>query len=125
MEVNDFVDGTKVLGHFKDIKNIVQKENVSDVVLALSDDRRSSIFSIIQKLDPLPVTIKVIPDLYEVISGITRTQQISGLPLIDINLKLDTNYLRFYKPVFDIIVRYNLSARVRNSFRCQYFDSSF
>jgi len=100
-EPNNLVDGTVVLGHFNDIKNIVQKENVSDVVLALSDNQRSSLFPIVQKLDPLPVTVKIIPDLYEVISGIARTQQISGLPLIDINLKLNTDYLRIYKPVFD------------------------
>ena len=100
-EPNDFVDGTVVLSHFNDIKNIIQKENISDVVLALNDSQRLSLFPIIQKLDPLPVTVKIIPDLYEVISGIARTQQISGLPLIDINLKLNTNYLRIYKPVFD------------------------
>ncbi len=100
-EPNDFVDGTKVLSHFNDIKNIIQKENISDVVLALNDSQRSSLFPIVQKLDPLPVTVKIIPDLYEVISGIARTQQISGLPLIDITLNLNTDYIRIYKPVFD------------------------
>ena len=100
-EPNNLVNGTIVLGHFKDIKNIVQKENISDVVLALSDNQRSYLFPIIQKLDPLPVTVKIIPDLYEVISGIARTQQISGLPLIDVTLNLNTDYLKIYKPVFD------------------------
>ena len=100
-EPNDFVGGTKVLSHFNDIKNIIQKENISDVVLALNDSQRSSLFPIVQKLDPLPVTVKIIPDLYEVISGIARTQQISGLPLIDITLNLNTDYIRIYKPVFD------------------------
>ena len=100
-EPNDFVDGTKVLSHFNDIENIIQKENISDVVLALNDSQRSSLFPIVQKLDPLPVTVKIIPDLYEVISGIARTQQISGLPLIDITLNLNTDYIRIYKPVFD------------------------
>jgi len=90
-----------VLSHFNDIKNIIQKENISDVVLALNDSQRSSLFPIVQKLDPLPVTVKIIPDLYEVISGIARTQQISGLPLIDITLNLNTDYIRIYKPVFD------------------------
>ena len=41
-EPNDFVDGTKVLSHFNDIENIIQKENISDVVLALNDGQRSS-----------------------------------------------------------------------------------
>ena len=100
-EPNDFVGGTKVLSHFNDIENIIQKENISDVVLALNDGQRSSLFPIVQKLDPLPVTVKIIPDLYEVISGIARTQQISGLPLIDITLNLNTDYIRIYKPVFD------------------------
>ena len=103
-EPNNFVDGTRVLSHFNDIKNIIQKENVSDVVLALNDNQRAYLFPIVQKLDPLPVTVKIIPDLYEVISGIARTQQVSGLPLIDITLKLDTNYLRIYKPVFDFFL---------------------
>ena len=100
-EPNNFDNQTEVLGHIDDIVNIINKRNISDAVLALEDNQRSKLFPIIQKLDPLPITVKVIPDLYEVISGIARTQQISGLPLIDINLHLDTEYLRVYKPVFD------------------------
>ncbi|MBH49720.1 MAG: exopolysaccharide biosynthesis polyprenyl glycosylphosphotransferase [Candidatus Marinimicrobia bacterium] len=102
-ESNSLVKEMNILGHIDNIKKIVQNENVSDIVLALNDNQRSQLFSIVQKLDSLPVTIKVIPDLYEVISGITRTQQISGLPLININLKLETNYLIIYKPIYDFI----------------------
>ena len=102
-EPNYLDDETSGLGHINDIENIVQKKNISDVVLALEDNQRSLIFSIVQKLDVLPVTVKIIPDLYEVISGIARTQQVSGLPLIDLNFKLNTNYLRIYKPIFDIL----------------------
>jgi exopolysaccharide biosynthesis polyprenyl glycosylphosphotransferase len=103
-ETNYVDEKTSVLGHINDIEKIVQKENVSDIVLALEDNQRSLIFSIVQKLDSLPVTVKIIPDLYEVISGIARTQQVSGLPLIDLNFKLNTDYLRIYKPIFDFLL---------------------
>ena len=42
---------------------------------------------LISTINGAPVSIKIVPDLYEVISGLARTEQISGLPLIEVNFQ--------------------------------------
>ena len=42
---------------------------------------------LISVINGAPVSIKIVPDLYEVISGLARTEQISGMPLIEVNFQ--------------------------------------
>jgi exopolysaccharide biosynthesis polyprenyl glycosylphosphotransferase len=78
---------TTFLGKEKDLKDIIAKNPVSDVVIALDDMEHDHILKLISIINGVPVSIKIVPDLYEVISGLARTEQISGLPLIDVNFQ--------------------------------------
>ena len=51
-----------------------------------------------------PVSIKIVPDMYEVISGLARTEQIYGVPLIQVNPNLKTFYNKYLKRVIDLII---------------------
>jgi exopolysaccharide biosynthesis polyprenyl glycosylphosphotransferase len=75
------------LGEEKDLKEIIAKNPVSDIVIALDDMDHNHIMKLISVINGAPVSIKIVPDLYEVISGLARTEQISGMPLIEVNFK--------------------------------------
>ena len=45
----------------------------------------------------IPISIKIIPDMYEVVTGLARTSQLVGVPLININLNIDTFYSKVLK----------------------------
>ena len=75
------------LGEEKDLKEIITKNPVSDIVIALDDMDHNHIMKLISVINGAPVSIKIVPDLYEVISGLARTEQISGMPLIEVNFK--------------------------------------
>ena len=75
------------LGKEEDIKTIISKNPVSDVVIALDNMDHNHVMKLISTINGAPVSIKIVPDLYEVISGLARTEQISGLPLIEVNFK--------------------------------------
>ncbi len=49
-----------------------------------------------------PVTVKIVPDLYDVMSGLVRTQQIAGMPLIAINLEYTNWYQKGLKRIVDL-----------------------
>ena len=89
------------LGKINDIKDILVREMVTDIVIALDEMNHASIMELISKINGSPVNIKIVPDLYEVVSGLARTEQIIGTPLIDINFK-DGFWARSgFKRVFD------------------------
>ena len=53
-----------------------------------------------------PISIKILPDMYEVVTGLARTTQLVGVPLIDINMNIETFYSRVLKRTFDIFIAF-------------------
>ena len=52
--------------------------------------------------------IKIVPDLYEVISGLARTEQISGVPLIEVNFQESSWSSSGLKRFFDFLLSFSL-----------------
>jgi exopolysaccharide biosynthesis polyprenyl glycosylphosphotransferase len=93
-----------ILGHEHDLRKIIQDNEVSDIVLALDSPDHTRIISIMGLINGFPVTVKIVPDLYDVMSGLLRTQQIAGMPLMDINLEYSNWYQRGLKRIVDLII---------------------
>ena len=51
-----------------------------------------------------PSSIKILPDMYEVVTGLARTTQLVGIPLIDVNFNIDTFYSRVLKRILESII---------------------
>ena len=92
------------LGEERDLKTIISKNPVSDIVIALDDMDHDHIMELISTINGAPVSIKIVPDLYEVISGLARTEQISGLPLIEVNFQESQWSSSGMKRMFDFIL---------------------
>ncbi|MCK4904605.1 MAG: exopolysaccharide biosynthesis polyprenyl glycosylphosphotransferase, partial [Candidatus Marinimicrobia bacterium] len=93
-----------VLGEEQNIGTIIQDNEVSDIVLALEKPDHTRILSIMGQINGFPVTVKIVPNLYDVMSGLVRTQQIAGMPLMEINLEDINWYQRGLKKVFDLLL---------------------
>ena len=92
------------LGNEVDIDNIIKSEKIEDVIIALDKPTPERIMSSIVSINGAPLSIKILPDMYEVVTGLARTTQLVGVPLIDINFNLDTFYSRVLKRIFDLIL---------------------
>ncbi|NHZ85045.1 MAG: exopolysaccharide biosynthesis polyprenyl glycosylphosphotransferase [Planctomycetia bacterium] len=92
------------LGNEQNIGTIIRDNEVSDIVLALEKPDHTRILSIMGQINGFPVTVKIVPDLYDVMSGLVRTQQIAGMPLMEINLENTNWYQRGLKKVFDLLL---------------------
>ena len=90
------------LGEEKDIGVIIRDNAVSDIVLALEKPDHTRILAIMGQINGSPVTVKIVPDLYDVMSGLVRTQQIAGMPLIAINLEYTNWYHKGLKRIVDL-----------------------
>ena len=97
-----------LLGKEKDLKNIIANNPVSDIVIALDDMEHDHILKLISIINGTPVSIKIVPNLYEVISGLARTEQISGLPLIEVNFQQNKWSGSGMKRMFDFFMSFIL-----------------
>ncbi|MGB9664221.1 MAG: undecaprenyl-phosphate glucose phosphotransferase [Ignavibacteria bacterium] len=96
-------DNGKILGTINEIKNIVDKHNIKEVIIALDKHEHDLMLDVIAKCDFNDLTIKIVPDLYEIISGQARTNQLYGIPLIEVNPQLMPVWERKIKRLMDIV----------------------
>ena len=92
------------LGKPEDIKTIISSIHIDDIIISSSEYDQSQILDLIGKLYNLSVCIKIIPDMYESLTGIVRMNLMDGLKLIDINPDILTEYQKFIKRLMDIII---------------------
>jgi exopolysaccharide biosynthesis polyprenyl glycosylphosphotransferase len=96
--------GVNILGGIDDLKAIIERENIREVLIALDSKDHNRLLDIIARCDGYPVGLKIVPDLYDIISGQARTNQIYGFPLIAISAQLMPPWEEAVKRVFDVAV---------------------
>jgi exopolysaccharide biosynthesis polyprenyl glycosylphosphotransferase len=72
------------LGEYHDIKSIIEKQEVEEVIIALESWEHEYIKNIVNDLSDIGVIIKIIPDMYDILSGHVKMNTILGTPLIEI-----------------------------------------
>lgn len=98
--------GIKVVGCFKDIQLQIDKFDISEVLIALEKEDHDLLVEVISLCEPKNVGLKVVPDLYEILSGQARTSQLYGVPLIDINPQLMPEWEKKVKRIIDLIISF-------------------
>ena len=93
-----------ILGSEQTINQIITKNQIVDVIIALDKPSPERIMDTIMNVNGHPVSMKILPDMYEVVTGLARTNQLVGVPLIDVNLNLDTLYSKHLKRIIDIFI---------------------
>jgi exopolysaccharide biosynthesis polyprenyl glycosylphosphotransferase len=92
------------LGEFSNIKEIIKKQRVEEVIIAIESNEHENIGSIINELEEPITLIKVIPDMYDILSGQVKMSSIFGAPLIQISYDIMPPWQRNVKRAFDIFV---------------------
>ncbi len=104
--VNANHKGVPVLGSANDLSNLNEQYKVKDVLIALDSTEHDKLLKVIAACNGNDVRIKIIPDLYDIISGQARTNQIYGFPLIEINTELMQPWEQAVKRLIDISVSF-------------------
>jgi len=94
----------KVVDTVHNIKNVIEENNVSEIILALEKHEGDIMLEVVAACDSNNVSIKIIPDLYEIISGQARTSQLYGAPLINISSQLMPEWEKKIKRLMDIVI---------------------
>lgn len=97
-------DGVRLLGGIEQLRTIISENDIQQIVIALESSDHERLLDIIEMTSGASVSLKIIPDMYDIISGQARTNQIYGVPLIEIMPKLMPLWERIVKRLIDIIV---------------------
>ena len=92
------------VGEFNNIKEIIKKFKIEEVIIAIESNEHENIGRIINELEEPNILIKVIPDMYDILSGQVKMSSIFGAPLIQITYDIMPPWQRNLKRVIDISV---------------------
>ena len=92
------------LGMLPDILKIIEKENIEEVVIAIETVEHKRLSDILTIIENRQVTIWGVPDLYDFLSGMVKTNTIYGTPLIKISNGLMPGWQENTKRLLDVVL---------------------
>ncbi len=95
------------LGELKSIKEIIKKNKIEDVIIAIESSEHKKISEILSHLEDTSVFIKIIPDMYDILSGSVKINSIYGTPLIQIKHEILPQWQLITKNIFDYLLAIN------------------
>lgn len=104
ISVNENYEGTNVIGSVKEIARIVNEYKIEEIIIAPKEVSPKQVLNIISRCDSLPVNLKIVPDIYDIVMGYGRTNQLYGLPLIEILPQLMPPWEKRVKRTMDIAI---------------------
>jgi exopolysaccharide biosynthesis polyprenyl glycosylphosphotransferase len=90
------------LGKFDNIEEVINKNEAEEVIIAVETSEHKNLGSIISRLEGLNIRIKIIPDIYDILSGSVKMSSIFGAPLIAINTQIMPEWQKFLKRLLDV-----------------------
>ncbi len=94
----------QVLGPIDRAVEIIKREHITEVILALPSRVWSRISTLVAQLHELPLRVWVVPDYYTLALYRARVEELKGIPLIDLRAPALDDYQRLIKRIFDLVV---------------------
>jgi exopolysaccharide biosynthesis polyprenyl glycosylphosphotransferase len=109
VEVNNkSANGLKVylpqLGSVDNIKQVIDEYEIEEVMIAIETSEHDQINHIINTLANREVVLKIIPDMYDILSGYAKMNNVLGTALIEIYPDLMPRWEKNIKRILDIIL---------------------
>lgn len=97
-------DKLPYFGHFDDVDEILRKYRIEEVIIALESTEHDRLKKVISRLEGSQLKIKILPDMYDILSGTVEMSNIFGALLIDVNSEVMPVWQRVFKRLIDIII---------------------
>ena len=96
-------DRIEYLGHIDQVETILQEFQIEEVIIALESKEHDRIKTIISRLAAREVRIRILPDMYDILSGTVEMNNIFGELLLDVNSEAMPVWQRSVKRAIDIV----------------------
>lgn len=98
------IEGRPVLGTTEQLPQIVEQHSVDEVIVALPGKDHEKICEIVLSLHTHPVRMRIVPDLFEMVSVRAQVEDFWGIPLIGLRDPVITGFDRMVKRTFDLVI---------------------
>jgi exopolysaccharide biosynthesis polyprenyl glycosylphosphotransferase len=93
---------SKILGSIHDIRRIIVDNNVAELVITHSPNPEDRVRMVMNYCVGLDVTVRIVPDLVDMVSGRIQTVHLDGVPLADVVGQPLLGWYYLVKRAFDI-----------------------
>ncbi len=91
------------LGNSENLRHIIKEHQIEEAIIAIESSEHQGLEKIISELEGQNVLVKVIPDMYDILSGSVKMTSIFGAPLIIINREIMPPWQQTIKRLIDIL----------------------
>jgi exopolysaccharide biosynthesis polyprenyl glycosylphosphotransferase len=91
-------------GELSDLRSVIKKQDIEEVIIAIESFEHDHLGKIVNELDYQGIIIKIIPDMYDILSGSVKMTSIFGAPLIEISREIMPAWEQSAKRIFDILL---------------------
>jgi len=90
-------------GEGSDLKNIIQERDIHLVVIALAKSEKEEVEKIVDVLSEQNVSIRIVPNMLDILSGSVKTSNVYGAVLSEIQTGLMPSWQQNIKQVIDVV----------------------
>jgi exopolysaccharide biosynthesis polyprenyl glycosylphosphotransferase len=92
------------LGHVDQLEIILAQHHIEEVIIALESTEHEKLRSLISRINHQKVVIKVLPDMYDILAGSVKLNNIFGALLMEINAEVMPPWQQVIKRFMDIFL---------------------
>jgi exopolysaccharide biosynthesis polyprenyl glycosylphosphotransferase len=92
-----------ILGNARDLARLIEEHQVDEVIIALPEATHQEILTLISECERGKATIKVFPDLFQIMAGPMSIGDLGGLPLLTVRDIALRGWRRAAKRLMDIV----------------------
>jgi exopolysaccharide biosynthesis polyprenyl glycosylphosphotransferase len=96
-------DKMPYLGHADNLESVLSKYQIEEVIIALESVEHGRLSSIISRISDSNIVIKILPDMYDILSGSVKMTNIFGALLIEVNQEAMPFWQQALKRFIDIL----------------------
>ncbi len=94
----------KYFGGYDKLRSVIEEVAIEEVIVAVESSEHEKINKIITDLDSKNISIKLIPDTYDILTGSVKMTSIFGALLIEVNREIMPVWQQNIKRIFDVIL---------------------
>lgn len=98
----DLPESLHVYRDLDNLQTIIQKDQIDEVIITVDKQERNLLIQILQQLSDKDVNIKITPDAVDIMTGAVQTNNVMGVPLIDVHSGLLPSWQKNTKRLIDV-----------------------
>lgn len=101
--VKEKTENSEEVGVLSDLSSVIKNQNIDEVIIASDQKYEELIISTLNICSDLNVNVKIVPGVYEIVSGMVKSEQVHGIPLVEVKTDLMPFTSTIIKRLFDFI----------------------